>query len=299
MVRPAHFGVNSETALDNAFQKQLRDNELKIQRKAQEEFELYSIKLKNAGVNILIVNDTDSPIKPDAIFPNNWFSTHSDGSFYLYPMKAKNRRLERKNPVLEILEKDFKILTITDLTNSEDDNLYLEGTGSLIFNHIHKLCYACISKRTDKDLFIDHCKRLGYTPIAFNSVDLNGDEIYHTNVMMSVTSEFTVICLESIKSVQEREDLLNHFKSYGQDIIEVSYEQMNNFCCNVLEVQNEEGKLILSMSERAYKTYTPEQIKKIQKTHTIIHSPLYTIEDIGGGGSRCMMAEIFLPLKTK
>ncbi len=298
MVRPAHFGFNSETALDNTFQKRHQESELSIQRKAQEEFELYSIKLKNAGVNILIVNDLDSPVKPDAIFPNNWFSTHPDGSVYLYPMKTNNRRLERQNPVLATLEKKFNVLTITDLTNSEEDDLFLEGTGSLIFNHIHKLCYACISKRTDKDLFIDHCKRLGYTPIAFNSVDLNGDEIYHTNVMMSVTSEFTIICLESIKSVQEREDLLNHFKSYGQDIVKVSYEQMNNFCCNVLELQDSEGKLILSMSERAFNSFTHEQKNKIQKTHKILHSPLYTIEDIGGGGSRCMMAEIFLSPKT-
>jgi hypothetical protein len=297
MVRPANFGVNPETAIDNAFQHPTHKSELEIKRKAQEEFELYTIKLKQAGVNVIIINDSQSPIKPDAIFPNNWFSAHSDGTVFLYPMKAINRRLERSNPVIATIEQNFQINSIVDLTETEKENLFLEGTGSIIFNHIHKVAYACISKRTNKDLFLDFCKRIGYMPITFSSVDVEGVEIYHTNVMMSVTTEFTIVCLESIKDKREKEELINNLKSFGQEIIEVSYQQMNNFCCNVLEVQDKQGKLYLTMSERAYNTFTPEQKSIIKRTHGLIYSPLYTIEDIGGGGSRCMMAEIYLPAK--
>lgn len=297
MVRPASFGLNIQTVEDNKFQKKLNLSELEVLRKALEEFELYTIKLKESGIDVIIVNDTKEPIKPDAIYPNNWFSTHSDGKVFLYPMKALNRRFERHNPVIEHLNSIFDFKSIIDLTNTEENEQFLEGTGSIVFNHIHKIAYASISKRTDKDLFLDFCKRIHYTPITFNSYDKNGDEIYHTNVMMSVTSEFTIICLESISDIRQKEELQNHLNSFAQNIIDVTYEQMEQFCCNVLEVQNESGKVFLTMSERAYNSFSQAQKNVILKTHSIIHSPLYTIEDIGGGGSRCMMAEIYLPKK--
>lgn len=297
MVRPANFGSNFETVKDNVFQGKTNLTPRQIQLKAQEEFELYTLKLKAAGVNVHIIQDGKDPKKPDAIFPNNWFSTHKNGHVYLYPMKAHNRRLERENSVLEYLQEHFTVASVVDLTNSEINDLFLEGTGSIIFNHPQKIAYACISQRTDKDLFLDHCHRLGYTPISFNSTDNDAKEIYHTNVMMSVCSNFIIICLETVRDKLEKDQLLNHFNSIKQVVIDISYEQMLNFCCNVLELQNKEGDLLLSMSSRAFNSLTAAQKSIISSTHKIVHSPLETIENIGGGGSRCMMAEVFLEPK--
>lgn len=297
MVRPACFGMNPETAIDNVFQKSCLNPDLNVSNEALKEFETYVLKLIDIGINVIVVNDTKLPIKPDAIFPNNWFTTHTDGKVFFYPMKAKNRRLERQNPVLIQLEKYFNITNTIDLTEKEKENIYLEGSGSIIFNRLNNTCYACLSKRTNKNLFIEHANRLGLKHISFSAEDINGNVIYHTNVMMSVTSKFVIICLESIKDKQEQMTLKEHFRLIGLDIIEVTYDQMNMFCCNVLEVQNKNRQLYLTMSERAFKAFTQVQINQISLTHSILHSPLYTIEDIGGGGSRCMMAEVYLSKK--
>ena len=299
MVEPVAFGYNSQTAENNYFQVEQKD--VNIQSKALQEFNSFAEKLRSKGINVITVKDTLVPHSPDSIFPNNWVSFHSDGKVVLYPMFAPNRRVERRMDILETLKNEgFSIEEIDDLSHFENHEKFLEGTGSMIFDHDHKIAYGSVSLRLDEELFRQFCAKFGFTPVVFHSYQNAGDErlpIYHTNVMMCVADQFVVICLECIDDELEREKVQEVIKSTGKEIIEISEDQMQQFAGNMLQVQNDEGKKFLVMSESAYKSLTPEQISVIEKYCEIIYSDLSTIETNGGGSARCMLAEVFLPKK--
>jgi hypothetical protein len=299
MVEPIAFGYNSQTAQNNYFQ--VEQKEADIQEKALQEFNNFVEKLRAKGIQVITVKDTLEPHSPDSIFPNNWVSFHQDGTVALYPMFAPNRRVERRNDILETIRNEgFKINKVEDLSSSEKDDLFLEGTGSMIFDHDYKIAYGSVSLRLDEQLFRDFCDKLGYTPIVFHSFHNVGNQrlpIYHTNVMMCVAEQFVVICLDCIDNELEREKVQEVIKSTEKEVIEISEEQLHQFAGNMLQVQNEEGTPFLVMSETAYQSLTQEQIQKIESYCEIIYADLNTIEVNGGGSARCMLAEIFLPKK--
>ncbi len=297
MVEPIAFGYNSQTAQNNYFQ--VEQKEADIQEKALQEFNNFVEKLRAKGIQVITVKDTLEPHSPDSIFPNNWVSFHQDGTVALYPMFAPNRRVERRDDILETIRNEgFKINKVEDLSSSENDDLFLEGTGSMIFDHDYKIAYGSVSLRLDEQLFRDFCDKLGYTPIVFHSFHNVGNQrlpIYHTNVMMCVAEQFVVICLDCIDNELEREKVQEVIKSTEKEVIEISEEQLHQFAGNMLQVQNEEGTQFLVMSQTAYQSLTPEQIQRIESYCEIIYSDLNTIEVNGGGSARCMLAEIFLP----
>ena len=298
MIRPKNFGLNLETANDNGFQnKASKLTTQEVQDRAVKEFDQYVKELQTAGVKVEVVEDTDEPVLHDSIFPNNWFSTHSNRSLVIYPMKAINRRLEKFGNALTFLNKNYHVEHQYDLAIEEAQEIFLEGTGSMIFDRINNIAYAGISERTNRHLFHEFCTKMNFIPIDFHPVDENQKPIYHTNVMLSITTDFAIICLESIKDQSERTRLLEQFERTQKSIIDVSYEQMRNFCCNVLEAIGSNGQKLLTMSSRAFNSFTEKQLMLIEKHCKIVHSDLHTIEDIGGGGSRCMMAEIYLEPK--
>ncbi len=297
MVEPVAFGYNSQTAENNYFQIEQKDAD--TQTKALQEFNNFVAQLKSKGVNVITVKDTLEPHSPDSIFPNNWVSFHSDGKVVLYPMFAPNRRVERRTDILEILKDNgFEISEIDDLSHFENQEKFLEGTGSMIFDHDHKIAYGSVSLRLDEELFRQFCSKFGFRPVVFHSYQNAGSErlpIYHTNVMMCVADKFVVICLECIDDELEREKVQEVIKSSGKEIIEISEDQLQQFAGNMLQVQNNDGDKFLVMSESAYKSLAAEQISAIEKYCEIIHSDLNTIETNGGGSARCMLAEVFLP----
>jgi hypothetical protein len=295
MIRPVNFGFNAETAINNAFQSAGEEED--VQEKALREFDGLVSQLRQHHIDVLVVNDTPEPHTPDAIFPNNWISTHDDGQVFLYPMFAPNRRAERKESVLNELFSKFHHENITDLSGAENENRFLEGTGSMVLDRTHRIIYACISPRTDARLLEEFAKKISYEAMAFHSYDLQGREIYHTNVMMCVARQFVVICLESITDPEERARVADKINSTGKNIVEISYDQMNQFAGNMLQVENRDGELFLVMSSRAYQSLSPIQVQELTRFNKIIHADLSTIENNGGGSARCMMAEIFLPLK--
>ncbi len=295
MIKPVGFDFNAETAVNNAFQ-QKGSNE-NAQQKAATEFDGFVQKLTDAGVDIMVVQDTPVPHTPDSIFPNNWISFHQDGSLILYPMYAANRRAERKAQVVAAIASRFEIGNHIDFTDAEQQNKFLEGTGSMVLDRENKIAYACLSPRTDKQLFEDWCIQTQYTPCSFYSVDETGGEIYHTNVMMCVADKFVVICLDSIRKAEERKQVVDTISKSGKKIIEINYNQMNHFAGNMLQVENKSGEKILVMSSQAYHALSPEQVKQLENFNRILHADLTTIETNGGGSARCMMAEIFLPEK--
>ncbi|MBP7184778.1 MAG: amidinotransferase [Saprospiraceae bacterium] len=295
MVRPSNFGYNAETALSNSFQ-QSDDNisHEMIRENAINEFNEFVEHLRFVGVEVFVVPDSVSPIKPDAIFPNNWVSMHQNGKVVLYPMCAPSRRIERNINIIDSLRDYFEIKEIIDLSYFEDQSLFLEGTGSMIFDRPNKMVYACTSPRTDINVLNEFCKQMGYTAITFRSEDRQGNEIYHTNVMMALGDDFAIICLDSIPNADERFNVVETLEASNKAIIEISLDQVEKFAGNMLQVSTKEDKKYLVMSEQAYNSLTVEQKHEIC-THTkILNSPLYTIEKYGGGSARCMMAEIFL-----
>jgi hypothetical protein len=295
MIKPVAFDFNAETAVNNAFQQQ-GSNE-NAQQKAENEFDTFVKKLTVAGVDVTVVKDTQEPHTPDSIFPNNWISFHQDGTIVLYPMYAVNRRAERKQHVIDAIAAKFKLNNTIDLSAHEKNNLFLEGTGSMVLDREKKIAYACLSPRTDKTILEEWCKQMNYTPCSFYSVDESGGEIYHTNVMMCVADKYVVICLDSIRDNNERQQVINTINKSGKQIIEIAYPQMNRFAGNMLQVQNASGEKILVMSSQAYTSLTPSQVKQLESFNRILHSDLTTIETNGGGSARCMMAEVFLPGK--
>ncbi len=298
MVRPASFQFNHETAVSNAFQKSLEGlTAEEIKQKAIEEFDAYVEKLRANKINVTVIQDTAEPAKPDAIFPNNWISMHENGAIFLYPMNTKNRRLEIRLDILDELKTSFIINEVKDLSGSVNDNIFLEGTGSIIFDHLNKIAYACLSPRTDKNLFINYCTTIQYEPVCFYSKDEQDNLVYHTNVMLTIGDTFAVICLESIKDKSEQNFVKEKLENTGHEIIDITFDQMNAFAGNMLQVKNTEGKTFLVMSETSLKSLTDKQIVQIENHTTILSVNIPTIETIGGGSARCMLAEIYLKEK--
>jgi hypothetical protein len=295
MLRPVSFGFNAETAVNNAFQ--VKSAEEDVQNKALEEFDAFVGILRQNGVDVTVINDTPEPHTPDSIFPNNWISFHEDGSVLLYPMYAANRRGERKQHVLEKIAERFWIETRIDLSAYEKEDIYLEGTGSMVLDRDYKVAYACLSPRTNEKVLTDFCDRMGYTAVLFHVVDATGRAIYHTNVMMCIADKYVVICFDSVQDDEEKINLINALLHTGKEIIDISVDQMNHFAGNMLQIENKEGEKLLVMSTQAYEALTEGQRKKLTSFNKIIHSPLTTIETNGGGSARCMMAEVHLPLR--
>ena len=294
MVRPANFGFNEETAGNNAFQT--KDNSLttnEIKEKAAAEFDSFVKILRGCSVDVIVMEDSVAPLKTDAVFPNNWFSTHEDGTMILYPMYSRNRRLERDENIIRALENDFKVVKKVHFDQFENDNLFLEGTGSMILDRPNKICYACLSVRTDLVLLNRLCSVIGYKSVAFHAVDASDQDIYHTNVMMALGETFVVICLETVKSEAEKAALLHEFQVTQKEIIEISLAQMQRFAGNMLQVRNDKGETFLVMSQQAFESLTSEQIQQIEKHTRILSADIKTIETYGGGSARCMLAEIF------
>ncbi len=299
MIEPIAFGYNAETAENNYFQ--VEQKEADIQSRALAEFKVFVEKLKNKGINVITIKDTIDPHTPDSIFPNNWVSFHRDGKVVLYPMFASNRRVERREDIIEtIKQKGFEVSELDDWSLPETQGHFLEGTGSMIFDHDNKIAYGSVSLRLDENLFREFCAKYGFQPVVFHSFQTVGNErlpIYHTNVMMCVADRFVVICLDCIDDETERNMVAETIRNSGKEIIEISEKQMQQFAGNMLQVQNTDGKKFLVMSQTAYQSLEQNQIEKIEKYCEIIYSDLNTIEVNGGGSARCMLAEIFLPKK--
>jgi hypothetical protein len=292
--------MNEQTAVNNYYQKVV-DNLLpaSIHEKALQEFDRYVEKLESFGINVVVVSDTKEFDTPDSIFPNNWISFHADASVALYPMFAENRRLERREDILETLEKQgFLIENIVDYTSAEEEKVFLEGTGSMILDRENKKAYCAISPRADEELFIEFCEDFEYSPVIFTAnqtVDNKRVAIYHTNVMMCIAETFAIVCLASIDDKAERKNVLRNFKEDGKKVIDITEEQVNNFAGNMLQVRGKDNELFLIMSQAALNCLTQAQKAQINNHCKIIASSLDTIEACGGGGARCMMAEVFLP----
>jgi hypothetical protein len=297
MVRPAAFDFNTQTAKNNAFQDpEAKEIPAKItQADALSEFDDFVAKLREHQVHVTVIEDTLQPHKPDAVFPNNWVSFHEDGKVIMFPIFAENRRHERRIDIIEKLKAEYEVKEVIDLSGYESEGKFLESTGSMIFDRPNGIVYACYSPRTHEDVLSDFVKRFDVEVVAFTATDSEGREIYHTNVMMSIGDTFSVICAESIKSMTERENVLDSLKKTGKEVIEISLEQMGSFAGNMLAIENKLGEKLLVMSEQAFLSLNPEQIERLEKHVKLVHSPLYTIESNGGGSARCMMAEVFLP----
>lgn len=294
MIRPIAFNYNQQTAEDNAFQTapDASTPQSEISTLAQQEFDEFVTRLRAHHVNVIEVQDTLEPHTPDSIFPNNWISVIPEGKLCLYPMYAQNRRDERKPNVIETIKNHFDITDNLDFSCYEKDNVFLEGTGSMILDHENKIAYACHSIRTDQQLLDQWCNHYGYKAVGFDATDMNDKDIYHTNVMMCLADTYAVICLESIKDIKQKELVIDKLIQTGKEIIEISLEQMNKFAGNMLQVRDKLNKTHLVMSEQAYNSLNNHQKQRLNALDHIIHVPLYTIETNGGGSARCMMAEI-------
>ena len=300
MIRPTSFGYNIQTALNNYYQKKSNDlNDKEIQENALREFDFLVEKLLHHQIDVIVIDDKKDNNTPDSIFPNNWISTHTDGSIFLYPMFAENRRLERRNDIITYLKHHFVVKNVFNNTHIyESNNLFLEGTGSMVLDRENKIAYASISERTNKELFEIWCNKMHFSPVSFSSshtINNIKKPIYHTNVMMSVGEKFAIICLDAIDTKNQRNDVIRSLKSTKKEIINISENQNYRFAGNTLQVMGNERYLI--MSTNAFKSLNVKQIKAIEKHCLIIHSPIDVIETIGGGGVRCMMTEIFLSKK--
>ena len=300
MIRPVAFRMNEQTAVNNYYQKVI-DGLLPatVNAKAQQEFDAFVAKLEAVGVEVIVIEDTINPDTPDSIFPNNWISFHENGDIALFPMFAENRRLERREDILDILEeKGFVIDNIMDYTSAEEDDFFLEGTGSILLDRANGKAYCALSPRADEELFIEFCEDFDLNPILFEAFqNVNGERklIYHTNVMLCIGETFAVICADSIDDKKERKMVVDSLKGDDKEVIYITEEQANNFAGNMLEVKGANDRRYLVMSSSAYKSLTKKQIAQLEEHVTILSANLDTIEACGGGSARCMMAKIFLP----
>jgi len=294
LIRPSNFGFNKETAANNAFQINSNETQTAIQKKALQEFDHFAEQLKNEGVTVRVIQDSITPVKPDAIFPNNWGSFHADGKLILYPMFAPNRRLEKQTEIIALIQQKFQVTKLIDLSHFEKENRFLEGTGSIIFDRVNKIGYACLSPRTDQELFVYVCNLLNYKAVYFHAEDTNGKAIYHSNVMMCLGEKFSVICLASISNQQERTRVTQSLSDTGHEIIDISFEQMNQFAGNMLEIKSNERKNLLVLSKSAFDCLKLNQKERLSSYCKLVPIDIKTIEHIGGGSARCMVAELFL-----
>ena len=298
MIRPARFAMNVQTAVDNFYQDQDASPE-GANENAQIEFDRFVDKLTAIGVETFVIQDVAEPHTPDSIFPNNWISMHADSRVVLYPMKAENRRLERLENIYSILSDfGFDVQSTVDYSDAELENIYLEGTGSIIFDHDNKTAYMARSQRADEFLLDQVCEDLGYTSIVFSAFQDTPEgrkPIYHTNVMMCITDAYVLMCLDAIDNEIERKMVVERIYSGGKEIIEITEEQKHQFAGNMLLVKGAQGALYVVMSTSAFNALTLEQKKQMQQDHQLLHTDLTTIETLGGGSARCMLAEIYLP----
>ena len=293
MIRPAAFGFNSQTAENNTFQHIPQLDQQEVRQRALKEFDELVRKLRVEGVNVKVFEDTPEPIKPDAIFPNNWVSFHADGRIVTYPMFSPLRRLERRNDILIKVAEDFGFEEKVDLEDYEDESLFLEGTGSLVLDRVNKIAYACLSPRTDLSILEKWCDVMNYTAFTFHA-QFDGKDIYHTNVMMAIGDGIAIVCFDVVEE-GKRTEFYDLLQSTGHEIVKLSEEQVGTFAGNMLAVNNKKGEQLMIMSGAAFRSLLPDQIASIEKHARIIHSDVDTIESIGGGSVRCMIAENFLP----
>jgi hypothetical protein len=296
MIRPAAFGFNAETALNNTFQTRPDDAAInEVTQQALSEFDGFVELLRKEGVDVTVVDDSASPTKPDAVFPNNWISFHEDGTVITYPMYSSLRRNERREDVVSDLQKKFSVEHVIRLEEYEEHDQFLEGTGSLVLDRMHKVAYACLSERTDPNLFEQWCEEMLYIPVAFHAFS-GGKPIYHTNVMMAIGSQVAIVCLDCIPDQQERSTLRQSLETYHH-VVEITREQIESFAGNMLALKNNRGEELMVMSSRAYESLSDQQRKDISLYARIVHAPINTIENVGGGSARCMIAEVFLPAR--
>ncbi|HTJ10371.1 MAG TPA: arginine deiminase-related protein [Dinghuibacter sp.] len=289
-----NFAFNEQTAVNNAFQEKATAD---AQAVAEREFDVFVALLRDAGVEVLVVNDTPEPYTPDSIFPNNWVSFHTDGTVVLYPMFAPNRRLERKQEVLDEIARNFVIRRRLDLSGWEAKSRYLEGTGSMVLDRDQRIAYACLSPRTDMEVLEDFCGRMEFQPVTFAAADAGGLPIYHTNVMMCVADAYVVICADAISNARERAMVLDQIRLSGKAVVLITLTQMARFAGNMLQVSGASGEKLLVMSSQAFGSLTGEQVAVLGSYNRILHADLSAIETNGGGSARCMMAEVRLPVK--
>ena len=299
MVRPVAFRMNEQTAVNNYFQEDLKLKNTEINARAQVEFDAFAKALQDVGIRVIVLDDDVKLDTPDSIFPNNWVSTHANGDVAIYPMYAENRRKERRDAFfIKLEEAGYIIKTIVDYTAAEEEEVFLEGTGSIVLDRANEKAYCALSPRADEELFIEFCEDFNYFPVIFNAFQtVNGQRlpIYHTNVMMCLGAQFCVICLDSIDHKKERKQVIEHIKESGKELIAITQDQMNHFAGNMLQLQNNEGQDYLVMSKAAHQSLTSLQLAALEKYCKILSSDLHTIETCGGGSARCMMAEVFLP----
>jgi hypothetical protein len=298
MVRPSTFGYNEQTAETNAFQEPVTDESKEaVLRHARAEFDALVASLQSAGIVVYVFDESPKDRTPDALFPNNWISMMPDGTVVLYPMMAPNRRLERRKDVIDTIEKDFVVGRVQDYSHLEQQNVFLESTGSVVFDHDHKTAYANQSPRTDKELFYQLCRLFKYEPVWFVATDRHGQDIYHTNVMMSLGRDFAVVCTEAIEENQ-REAMRSRLRGTGRALIEISHTQMEQFAANIIQVNNAEGKPHIIMSQSAYDAFTPAHRVSLAAFGRLLPGDISSIERYGGGSVRCMIAGIHLPARA-
>jgi hypothetical protein len=304
MVRPANFGFNPQTAASNAFQRRpklapRRAAGLALQNLALREFDALAELLQRAGVSVIVVDDTKEPLKPDALFPNNWLSFHRDGTVVLYPMLAPNRRDERREEVIRqvIGAGAFRVTRTVDLAYRENQGKYLEGTGSLVLDRVQHVAYANLSPRTDLDVLGEFAQQLDYELVTFEAVDGKGGAVYHTNVMMAVGASFAVVCGGSIPEIRHRDAVESKLRASGREIIEISLAQMHKFAGNLLELAPA-GTNVIALSTTAWRSLGVKQRRMLEKRGSIVAADIPIIERYGGGGVRCMLAEIHLPARA-
>lgn len=297
MIEPVAFDYNPETAVNNYFQQKNQQGESETQQLALAEFRGMVRKLREAGIHVITVQDTPYPHTPDSIFPNNWISFHLNNHVVFYPMFAENRRLERRMDILLEIENQLgRKFKYTDYSKFEKENIFLEGTGSIVCDRINRIAYSSISPRTDEALFKKFCREMDFRPVCFQATqEVNGDllPIYHTNVIMCIADKYAVACLSSVRNSAERETLKRELTESGKEIIEISIEQMNHFAGNMLQLKNNDGDKFVVLSESAYNSLSESQISSLEKFNKLIVASVPTIEKYGGGSVRCMIAEVF------
>lgn len=293
MIRPTAFHANPETMQSNFFQK-TRDGMTDISLQAQLAFDAYVDALRQTGVEVTVIHDISGNETPDSLFPNNWISMLEGETIFTFPMEALNRRRERREDIIAQIRSKFVVNKRIDLSPYESKGLFFEGTGSLILDHDNKLAYVCRSSRSAAEVGQDFEKLSGYRIFWFDAKDRDSNAIYHTNVMMSLGTKFAIVCLESVACEKEREQLIALLEGSGKTIIDVSFAQMESFTCNVLELKNSIGHPVYALSTRAWNAFSAEQQNLISNYADLALAPIDIIEDLGGGGARCMIAEIFL-----
>ena len=298
MIRPVRFQSNPLTAASNRFQGQNASSPEQQQIDAEAEFDRLAAALEAGGITVVQIDDTEEPHTPDAVFPNNWVSFHADGTVVLYPMEAPNRRTERRPDVVDTLANQygFQVREIVDFSHHERNGHFLEGTGSLVLDRANRIAYACLSSRTHLDPLGDFAQRLDYEVIAFDAVDRNGAAIYHTNVLMNIGEELAVVCDEAIPRDNQREAVIQSLEETGHEVITLTFDQMDSFAGNMLELRSSSGQRLITMSEQARDSLTKSQLEKISAYAQVISAPIENIESSAGGSVRCMLAEIHLPL---